>query len=201
MSFYGHKMPVLSCDISSDNTLLVSGSADKYIKIWGMDFGDCHKSLLAHKEPVTQVKFVRDTHYIISTGRDGMVKYWDGDTKVLVHEIDAHIGDIWTLGMSSIGDYFVTAGSDKILRLFKQTRDLVYPQVEEQDKNQKKVIESYLDDTKANADTATLGKRGIDSLRNGEDIIEAILKAEKLKEDFMDYEEEILSWESKGKSG
>jgi WD40 repeat protein len=35
-------------DISSDGALIASGSADKNLKIWGMDFGDCHKSLFAH---------------------------------------------------------------------------------------------------------------------------------------------------------
>ena len=43
LSLYGHKLPVLCCDISSDGTLIASGSADKNLKIWGMDFGDCHK--------------------------------------------------------------------------------------------------------------------------------------------------------------
>jgi hypothetical protein len=32
LSLYGHKLPVLCMDISSDGTLLVSGSADKNIK-------------------------------------------------------------------------------------------------------------------------------------------------------------------------
>lgn len=48
LNLYGHKLPILSFDISSDNTLLVSASADKNIKIWGMDFGDIHKSIFAH---------------------------------------------------------------------------------------------------------------------------------------------------------
>jgi U3 small nucleolar RNA-associated protein 12 len=38
----------LTMDISSDGALLASGSADKNLKIWGMDFGDCHRSLFAH---------------------------------------------------------------------------------------------------------------------------------------------------------
>ena len=58
LSLYGHKLPVLSMDISGDSTLLVSGSADKNIKIWGLDFGDCHKSLFAHQDSVMQVKIV-----------------------------------------------------------------------------------------------------------------------------------------------
>ena len=30
--------------------MLVSGAADKNIKIWGLDFGDCRKSLFAHDD-------------------------------------------------------------------------------------------------------------------------------------------------------
>ena len=39
---------VLCLDFSSDNSLLVSGSADKTIKIWGLDFGDCHRSMIGN---------------------------------------------------------------------------------------------------------------------------------------------------------
>ena len=68
LSLYGHKLPVLSMDISSDSTLLVSGAADKNIKIWGLDFGDCHRSLFAHADSVMQVAFVRNTHYVFTAG-------------------------------------------------------------------------------------------------------------------------------------
>ncbi len=47
LSLYGHHLPVLSFDISSDSTLLVSASADKNVKLWGLDYGDCHKSIFA----------------------------------------------------------------------------------------------------------------------------------------------------------
>ena len=69
LSLYGHKLPVLSMDISSDSTLLVSGSADKNIKIWGLDFGDCHRSLFAHADSVIQVAFVHGTHYLFTAGQ------------------------------------------------------------------------------------------------------------------------------------
>lgn len=56
LSLYGHSLPVLCADISSDCTLLVSGSADKTVKVWGLDFGDCHrymhmwgKGVICHK--------------------------------------------------------------------------------------------------------------------------------------------------------
>ena len=48
LSLYGYKLPVLRMDFSSYGALLVTGSADKNLKIWGLDFGDCHKSIFAH---------------------------------------------------------------------------------------------------------------------------------------------------------
>jgi U3 small nucleolar RNA-associated protein 12 len=80
LSLYGHKLPVLSFDISSDGTLLISGSADKNIRLWGMDFGDCHKSFFAHLDSVTCVKFVKGTHYFFSCSKDKAVRYWDADS-------------------------------------------------------------------------------------------------------------------------
>lgn len=65
--------------ISHDSKLILTASADKNIKIWGLDFGDCHRSLFAHDQAVTCVEFVHDTHHFWSCGRDGVVKSWDGD--------------------------------------------------------------------------------------------------------------------------
>jgi U3 small nucleolar RNA-associated protein 12 len=87
LTLYGHKLPVLSLDVSSDGALLVSGSADKNVKLWGMDFGDCHKSFFAHQDSVTTVKFVNKTHYFFSASKDMVVRYWDGDTVSLFFNI------------------------------------------------------------------------------------------------------------------
>jgi WD40 repeat protein len=50
-------------DVSDDGTLLATGSADKTVKLWGLDFGDCHRSLLAHTDSV----MVRTAHTYIHT--------------------------------------------------------------------------------------------------------------------------------------
>jgi len=62
-SLYGHKLPVLGIDISSDNRFLISASSDKNVKLWGLDFGNCVKSFFAHNDAVTNVVFVPQTHY------------------------------------------------------------------------------------------------------------------------------------------
>ena len=119
LNLYGHKLPILSFDISSDNALLVSASADKNIKIWGLDFGDIHKSIFAHNDSITCVKFIKDTHFIMSCSKDKEVKLYDGDTYEEVFVFDNFFGELWSLACSSIGDFFVAVGADKSIRIWR----------------------------------------------------------------------------------
>ena len=79
LSLYGHSQPVLCLDISFDSRLVITGSSDRNIKIWGLDFGDCHRSLFAHDDTITAIQFVPKTHLFFSTSKDNKVKYWDAD--------------------------------------------------------------------------------------------------------------------------
>jgi len=87
VKLYGHKLPITSFDISSDDALLVSGSTDKDIRFWDLDFGYSVKTLFAHSQPVTAVKFIPNTHYVLSGGKDGHIKFWDGDTHQLIIDL------------------------------------------------------------------------------------------------------------------
>ena len=58
----------------------MSCSADKNIRIWGLDFGDCHKSIFAHDDSVMVVRFIPDTHLLFSTSKDNTIKCWDADS-------------------------------------------------------------------------------------------------------------------------
>lgn len=126
LSLYGHRLPVLSMDISSDGTLLASAGADKNLKIWGLDFGDCHKSLLAHDDSVMGVRFVPDTHYVFTCGKDKLVRYWDADKFEMIYSLPAHQSEVWALAVSRFGQSFVSAGNDRSMRLWEQTDEQVF---------------------------------------------------------------------------
>lgn len=130
LTLYGHKLPVLSIDISSDNTLLVSGSADKTIKIWGLDFGDCHKSLFAHDDSVTCVRFVNKTHFFFSGGKDGSVKYWDADRFEQILYLPGHKGSIWSLEVASDGSSVFSTGADRSVRMWSRLEEIVFAEEE-----------------------------------------------------------------------
>lgn len=141
---YGHRLPALCMDISSDSTLLVSGSADKNVKIWGLDFGDCHKSFFAHDDSVMQVTFVPRTHYAFSCGRDGALCYWDCDKFHQLLVLRGHYGECWALAVGAFGDLVVTGGHDRSIRRWERTDEPFFVEEEKE-----KRLESMFEETLA----------------------------------------------------
>jgi len=66
-------------DISHDSSILVTASADKNIKVWGLKFGDCHVSLFGHQDTVMSVAFEADSLNFYSVSKDAVLKYWDAE--------------------------------------------------------------------------------------------------------------------------
>ncbi len=139
LSLYGHKLPALSIDISHDSKLIITGSADKNVKIWGLDFGDCHRSLIAHSDSVMSVRFEGGqqggglmggregiSHRFWSVGKDGLVKYWDGDKFEVIQSLRGHHGEVWALSTDREGKQVVTAGADRSIRLWEKTDEPLF---------------------------------------------------------------------------
>lgn len=201
MSFYGHKMPVLSMDVSSDGLLLATGSADKTIKVWGMDFGDCRRSLRAHSESVMAVVFQPKTHYLFSGSRDGLLKYWDCDKFDLITSLEGQSGEVWALAVGEDGEFVASASRDRLVRVWRRTDEQIFLE-EEQDKRMDEMFESSLidDDSKeaakirgnrgtffddpAQGESYSAGKRSGETIKAGEKLSEALelAEAERMRE-------------------
>lgn len=191
LSFYGHRLPVMSMDVSTDGLMLVTGSADKTMKLWGMDFGDCRRSLRAHDDSVLSVAFQPKTHYIFSGSRDGTLKYWDGDKFEFIAALDGQRGELWSLVVSDDGELVASASHDRMMRVWRRTDEPVFLE-EELDKRMDEMFESTLidedlreaskarskvvgfmeDNSKGEATTA--GKRSLETVKGGERLLEAL---------------------------
>ncbi|XP_071700962.1 uncharacterized protein [Rutidosis leptorrhynchoides] len=181
---YGHKLPVLCMDISSDGDLIVTGSADKNLGIWGMDFGDRHKSLFAHADCVTEVKFVLNTHYVFSVGKDRLVKYWDADKFQLLLTLEGHHAEIWCLSISKRADFLVTGSHDRSIRRWDRTEEPFFLE-EENEKRMEEMFEAehdnrYLPQQELPMEGAVTvaGKQTQETLSATDSIIEALDLAE-----------------------
>ncbi|KAL5981824.1 Dip2/Utp12 protein [Asimina triloba] len=188
LSLYGHKLPVLCLDISSDGNLIVSGSADKNMKIWGLDFGDCHKSIFAHADSVMAVQFVHNTHYVFSVGKDRLVKYWDADKFELLLTLEGHHAEIWCLSVSNRGDFIVTGSHDRSIRRWDRTEEPFFLE-EEKEKRLEEMFESAFDDSFENkyalkeevpeeGAVGLAGKKTQETLTATDLIIDALIAAE-----------------------
>ncbi|KAK0537254.1 beta transducin [Tilletia horrida] len=154
LSLYGHKLPVLALDISSDSKLAITVSADKNVKIWGLDFGDCHRSLYAHEDSIMACGFEQGqqggglmggregaSHHFWTAGKDGLLKHWDGDRFELIQTLEGHHGEIWALAVDSRGTLCVTAGADRSIRTWEKTDEPLFLE-EEREKQMEKMYEA-----------------------------------------------------------
>jgi WD40 repeat protein len=73
-----HTDLVLALGLSSKGDRLVSGSADRTIKLWRMEDGSLIGSLFGYTGEVTSVAFSPDDKFVISNGDDG-IAVWDVD--------------------------------------------------------------------------------------------------------------------------
>ncbi len=126
LSLYGHKLPALAIDASDDDVILASSGADKTIKIWGLDFGDTHRTLHGHEDSVTDLRFVRRTHNFFTTSKDCTVRYWDGDRFEQILVLNGHFAEVSCLSISRTGAFVMTGGLDRQVRVWERTKDIVF---------------------------------------------------------------------------
>lgn len=131
ISLYGSAGPVTCIDFSDDDSLIITGGSDKNLRIWGAEYGDCHRSLFAHDATLVSCKFIENTHLCVTAGRDGLVKFWDCDRFKCVQRLRSHIDAIFALDISPHGNFVVTGGRDKGLRIWKRTNEQLYTSNEE----------------------------------------------------------------------
>lgn len=197
LSLYGHKLPVLSLDISDDSKLCVTCSADKNAKIWGLDFGDCHRSLFAHDDSIMNVAFEHGmqggglmggregaSHRFWTVGKDAKVKYWDGDRFVGIQVMEGHHGEVWALATGHRGRLVVTAGADRSIRVWEKTDEPLFLE-EEREKELEQMYESAAPSQDepatgpaAEAEATGVSKTTTESLMAGERLLEALETAD-----------------------
>ena len=186
LNLYGHKLPVLNMDISFDSKLIVTCSADKNIRLWGLDFGDCHKAFFAHQDSILQVAFVPHNqdgngHHFFSSSKDRMIKYWDGDKFEQIQRLGGHHGEIWALAVSRTGAFLVSASHDKSIRVWEQTDEQIFLE-EEKEKEMEELYESTLttslerdqENSEDSTEVGRAGKQTVETLMAGEKITEAL---------------------------
>ena len=173
LSLYGHKLPVLAFDSSDDDTILASGGADKSIKIWGLDFGDTHRTMYGHEDSITDLRFVKRTHNFFTCSKDKTLRFWDGDRFEQILLLNGHASEVCCLAMSRTGAFVLSGGMDRQIRVWERTKDIVFL-----DEERERELEDIFDkvDGRREENTADVltkaqkdGEEGLDADEDGND--------------------------------
>lgn len=123
----GHTKEILSCAISADGRYILSSGADREIKLWNVK-GDCKHTVKEynHNDWVSKVRFIPTSsktsspggQYFSSIGWDGYLKIWNNQTFNIKDSFKAHDGNINAVTVSPRGNFIVTGGKDKKVKVF-----------------------------------------------------------------------------------
>jgi WD40 repeat protein len=107
-----HTKQILSLDISTDSTILVSGGKDSTIVVWDLPHGRLVKKLKYHQGIVISAKISPDNRLIASGGSDKNVFVYDIDKNEVRYKFSDQKDDITSVAFSQDSHMLAAASGD-----------------------------------------------------------------------------------------
>jgi WD40 repeat protein len=114
----GHSSYVNTLAISPDGQTLVSGSADKTIKIWNLSTGQEIRTLAGHSNPVNSIVISPDGQTLVSGSADKTIKIWNLSTGQEIRTLTGHSNPVNSLAISSDWQTLVSGSADKTIKIW-----------------------------------------------------------------------------------
>ncbi|AFY87416.1 MAG: Serine/threonine-protein kinase PknD [Chroococcidiopsis cubana SAG 39.79] len=114
----GHTDSVWAIAVSQDGRTLVSGSADKTIKVWDLQTRELQRTLTGHTDTVRAIALSQDGQILVSGGGEKTVRLWNITTGRPLGRLLGHGGPVWTVAISQDGQTLFSAGEDGTVKLW-----------------------------------------------------------------------------------
>lgn len=125
--FKPQKNSVYSLAVEPMGRVLVSGSTDKFIRLYDSRSREKKMKLRGHQDMVKSVLINDDATMVVSASGDGTVKTWDLRQQRCFHTYHVHRDSVWTLTFDRERgqDYVVSGGRDKNVHYIDTKRNEV----------------------------------------------------------------------------
>ncbi|OMJ69276.1 hypothetical protein SteCoe_33048 [Stentor coeruleus] len=114
----GHLSGISNISVSDNESYIISGGADKTVRVWNCKNGSQNLVLRQHKGPVHCVCLSDDGKYAISGGSDKDIIVWNLYTKEHIFTLTGHKAAVNSICISKDNKYIVSGSSDQTLRLW-----------------------------------------------------------------------------------
>ncbi|XP_053396135.1 WD repeat-containing protein 3-like [Mercenaria mercenaria] len=115
ISHYGHQSDVRTISFSSDNTALMSASAES-VKVWNRSSLQCIRTMPCDYA-LCSMFAPGDRHIILGT-KSGKLQIFDIGSGSMLEQVEAHSGSLWSICMSPDKRGIVSGGADKLVKFW-----------------------------------------------------------------------------------
>jgi WD40 repeat protein len=112
----GHAMPVGVLAASRDGTLLLSGSADKSVRIWNRVDGAAAGTMADHQDVVSAIAISSKKDLVVSGDQAGVVYAWPQAEGATASRLLGHAGRIIGLGFADMEKQLLSASDNGVVR-------------------------------------------------------------------------------------
>jgi WD40 repeat protein len=103
--------------IATFENYIVTGSADKTLKVWDFKTTNLLKTLAKHSNSISDVAIFKGM-YIVSASADKTLKIWNMKTWECEKTLSGHIDHVLGVAVSKNKDIIVSAGRDRVLKVW-----------------------------------------------------------------------------------
>lgn len=112
----GHTDHVLSCCISFEGSRLLTGSADRSIRVWDVTNGNCLNNIQCGTT-VRDIAQARDGSVTVTANQNNTLGVWDLRIRKNIQSLDIHSKPVTSVSLSPDGDRIVTCSLDNSLKV------------------------------------------------------------------------------------
>ena len=114
----GHSECVHGAEITPDGRRAVSYSADKTLRVWDMESGQCLATLGGHTNDISSLSVTPDGRRAVSGSRDRTIRVWDLESGQCLQKLEGHTDDVRSVSMTPDGRRVVSGSWDRTLRVW-----------------------------------------------------------------------------------
>jgi len=123
--FHGHSDLINCSSYSHTDNSLITGSADRKIKLWDIEKGICTKSFSGFSSCLSLDSLPYGS-LMVSGHNDGSIKFWTPRQKEFIQQMQPHESPVTSVNFTSDGRYCLTTSLDHTVKLIdvKQFEEL-----------------------------------------------------------------------------